>query len=249
MSWLLMSFQVARRADGSEMIDFAPDGRERRARCLERRDGAADKERQLAGFRGLTAAADRRVEKTAAFGLNVARQFPHPGGRECTRFHDDRARPRPAERAVVAKPDFARGRASATIAKTKSAPSAASRGVAATLAPLSDSGCALARVQFQTFRLKRLASQLAAMQDRIVPRPRSAMRCQWKICSDFYRSSPESRGSDRNPRQAEARGREGFTRVAALEATPGVRLNVVVFPGWVKETMVKFGLDPTPGKA
>ena len=43
-------------------------------------------------------------------------------------------------------------------------------------------------------------------------------------------------------------GVEGFTRVAALEATRGVRVNVVC-PGWVKETMVKFGMDPTPGKA
>jgi len=43
-------------------------------------------------------------------------------------------------------------------------------------------------------------------------------------------------------------GLEGFTRVAALEATRGVRVNVVC-PGWVKETMVKFGMDPTPGKA
>ena len=43
-------------------------------------------------------------------------------------------------------------------------------------------------------------------------------------------------------------GLEGFTRVAALEATRAVRVNVVS-PGWVKETMVKFGMDPTPGKA
>ena len=43
-------------------------------------------------------------------------------------------------------------------------------------------------------------------------------------------------------------GLEGFTRVAALEATRGVRVNVVS-PGWVKETMVKFGMDPTAGKA
>jgi NAD(P)-dependent dehydrogenase (short-subunit alcohol dehydrogenase family) len=43
-------------------------------------------------------------------------------------------------------------------------------------------------------------------------------------------------------------GLEGFTRVAALEAARGVRVNVVC-PGWVKETMVKFGMDPTPGKA
>lgn len=43
-------------------------------------------------------------------------------------------------------------------------------------------------------------------------------------------------------------GLEGFTRVAALEATRGVRVNVVC-PGWVKETMVKFGMDPMPGKA
>ena len=43
-------------------------------------------------------------------------------------------------------------------------------------------------------------------------------------------------------------GLEGFTRGAALEATRAVRVNVVS-PGWVKETMVKFGMDPTPGKA
>ncbi len=43
-------------------------------------------------------------------------------------------------------------------------------------------------------------------------------------------------------------GLEGFTRVAALEATRAVRVNVVS-PGWVKETMVKFGMDPSPGKA
>ena len=42
-------------------------------------------------------------------------------------------------------------------------------------------------------------------------------------------------------------GLEGFTRAAALEATRAVRVNVVS-PGWVKETMVKFGMDPTPGK-
>jgi NAD(P)-dependent dehydrogenase (short-subunit alcohol dehydrogenase family) len=43
-------------------------------------------------------------------------------------------------------------------------------------------------------------------------------------------------------------GLEGFTRVAALEATRGVRVNVVS-PGWVKETMVRFGMDPASGKA
>jgi NAD(P)-dependent dehydrogenase (short-subunit alcohol dehydrogenase family) len=43
-------------------------------------------------------------------------------------------------------------------------------------------------------------------------------------------------------------GLEGFTRVAALEAARGVRVNVVS-PGWVKETMVRFGMDPTSGKA
>ena len=43
-------------------------------------------------------------------------------------------------------------------------------------------------------------------------------------------------------------GLEGFARAAALEATRGVRVNVVS-PGWVKETMVKYGMDPTPGKA
>lgn len=43
-------------------------------------------------------------------------------------------------------------------------------------------------------------------------------------------------------------GIEGFTRSAALEAPRGVRVNVVS-PGWVKETMVLYGMDPTPGKA
>jgi NAD(P)-dependent dehydrogenase (short-subunit alcohol dehydrogenase family) len=41
---------------------------------------------------------------------------------------------------------------------------------------------------------------------------------------------------------------EGVTRVAALEATRGVRVNVVS-PVWVKETTVKFDMDSTPGKA
>jgi NAD(P)-dependent dehydrogenase (short-subunit alcohol dehydrogenase family) len=43
-------------------------------------------------------------------------------------------------------------------------------------------------------------------------------------------------------------GLEGFTRVAALEAARGVRVNVVS-PGWVKESRVRFGMDPTSGKA
>jgi NAD(P)-dependent dehydrogenase (short-subunit alcohol dehydrogenase family) len=43
-------------------------------------------------------------------------------------------------------------------------------------------------------------------------------------------------------------GLEGFTRVAALEAPRGVRVNVVC-PGWVKETMVMYGMDPAPGMA
>jgi NAD(P)-dependent dehydrogenase (short-subunit alcohol dehydrogenase family) len=43
-------------------------------------------------------------------------------------------------------------------------------------------------------------------------------------------------------------GLEGFARVAALEATRGVRVNVVS-PGWVKETMVMYGMDPASGKA
>ena len=41
---------------------------------------------------------------------------------------------------------------------------------------------------------------------------------------------------------------EDFALVTALEATRAVRVNVVS-PGWVKETMVKFGMDITPGKA
>ncbi len=43
-------------------------------------------------------------------------------------------------------------------------------------------------------------------------------------------------------------GLEGFMRGAALEAPRGIRVNVVS-PGWVKETMVAMGMDPTPGKA
>ena len=43
-------------------------------------------------------------------------------------------------------------------------------------------------------------------------------------------------------------GLEGFVRAAALEMPPGLRINAVS-PPWVKETMVKFGMDPTPGQA
>jgi NAD(P)-dependent dehydrogenase (short-subunit alcohol dehydrogenase family) len=43
-------------------------------------------------------------------------------------------------------------------------------------------------------------------------------------------------------------GVEGFVRGAALDATRGVRVNVVS-PPWVKETLVKLGRDPAPGKS
>src|SRR5271166_1734988 len=43
-------------------------------------------------------------------------------------------------------------------------------------------------------------------------------------------------------------GLEGFVRAAALEMPRGLRINAVS-PPWVKETMVKFGMDPTPGLA
>lgn len=43
-------------------------------------------------------------------------------------------------------------------------------------------------------------------------------------------------------------GLEGFVRAAALELPRGLRINAVS-PPWVKETMVKFGMDPTPGLA
>jgi NAD(P)-dependent dehydrogenase (short-subunit alcohol dehydrogenase family) len=43
-------------------------------------------------------------------------------------------------------------------------------------------------------------------------------------------------------------GLEGFARAAALEMPRGLRINAVS-PPWVKETMVKFGMDPTPGLA
>jgi NAD(P)-dependent dehydrogenase (short-subunit alcohol dehydrogenase family) len=39
---------------------------------------------------------------------------------------------------------------------------------------------------------------------------------------------------------------EGFVRAAGLEAPRGIRFNVVS-PPWIKETMVKFGMDPTSG--
>ena len=42
-------------------------------------------------------------------------------------------------------------------------------------------------------------------------------------------------------------GLEGFVRAAALEMPRGLRINAVS-PPWVKETMIKFGMDPTPGK-
>lgn len=43
-------------------------------------------------------------------------------------------------------------------------------------------------------------------------------------------------------------GLEGFVRAAALELPRQLRINAVS-PPWVKETMVKFGMDPTPGLA
>ena len=39
-----------------------------------------------------------------------------------------------------------------------------------------------------------------------------------------------------------------LTYAELAEATRAVRVNAVS-PGWVKETMVKFGMDPAPGKA
>ncbi len=39
---------------------------------------------------------------------------------------------------------------------------------------------------------------------------------------------------------------EGFTRAAALEAPRDVRVNVVS-PPWVTETLVAYGMDPSPG--
>jgi NAD(P)-dependent dehydrogenase (short-subunit alcohol dehydrogenase family) len=43
-------------------------------------------------------------------------------------------------------------------------------------------------------------------------------------------------------------GLEGFVRAAALELPRKLRINAVS-PPWVKETMVKFGMDPTRGLA
>jgi NAD(P)-dependent dehydrogenase (short-subunit alcohol dehydrogenase family) len=43
-------------------------------------------------------------------------------------------------------------------------------------------------------------------------------------------------------------GLEGFVRAAALELPRQLRINAVS-PPWVKETMVKFGMDPAPGLA
>jgi len=43
-------------------------------------------------------------------------------------------------------------------------------------------------------------------------------------------------------------GLEGFVRAAALELPRGLRINAVS-PPWVKETMVMYGMDPTPGLA
>lgn len=41
-------------------------------------------------------------------------------------------------------------------------------------------------------------------------------------------------------------GLEGFVRGAGLEMPRRLRVNAIS-PGWVKETMVKMGMDPTPG--
>jgi NAD(P)-dependent dehydrogenase (short-subunit alcohol dehydrogenase family) len=43
-------------------------------------------------------------------------------------------------------------------------------------------------------------------------------------------------------------GVEGFVRAAALEMPRKIRINVIS-PPWVKETMIKLGMDPTPGLA
>jgi NAD(P)-dependent dehydrogenase (short-subunit alcohol dehydrogenase family) len=43
-------------------------------------------------------------------------------------------------------------------------------------------------------------------------------------------------------------GLEGFVRAAALEMPRKLRINAVS-PPWVKETMVRFGMDPSPGLA
>jgi NAD(P)-dependent dehydrogenase (short-subunit alcohol dehydrogenase family) len=43
-------------------------------------------------------------------------------------------------------------------------------------------------------------------------------------------------------------GLDGFVRAAALEMPRRLRINVVS-PPWVKETMVKLGMDPEPGLA
>lgn len=43
-------------------------------------------------------------------------------------------------------------------------------------------------------------------------------------------------------------GLEAFVRAAALELPRGLRINAVS-PPWVKETMVKLGMDPSPGLA
>jgi NAD(P)-dependent dehydrogenase (short-subunit alcohol dehydrogenase family) len=43
-------------------------------------------------------------------------------------------------------------------------------------------------------------------------------------------------------------GLDGFVRAAALEMPRRLRINAVS-PPWVKETMVKYGMDPTPGLA
>jgi NAD(P)-dependent dehydrogenase (short-subunit alcohol dehydrogenase family) len=43
-------------------------------------------------------------------------------------------------------------------------------------------------------------------------------------------------------------GLEGFVRAAALELPRNLRINAVS-PPWVKATMVKLGIDPSPGLA
>jgi len=43
-------------------------------------------------------------------------------------------------------------------------------------------------------------------------------------------------------------GLEGFVRAAALEMPRNLRINAVS-PPWVKETLVKLGMDPSPGLA
>ena len=162
----------------ADMVDALADRLQRRTRSLQGFGVAAHEEYEPASGGGGPAAADRRVEETAAPLLRLGRQARAPNrASACSisikiapRFAFSSAPEGPSQMSREAS-------SSATIAKIISAPSAASRGVAATVAPCAAKGAVLAGVRVHIVNGKPFFSQFAAMPAPIVPTPRRAMRC------------------------------------------------------------------------